>query len=278
MSGSEHPTQPLPDPAQQWVLGTPEPQRRRRRAWPWILAAAVAAVVLVTAWFVAELLARDLVERGIRTQVVDQLGVATADQVAVEVSGAVLPQLIGGTLDEVSIVAQDATLDSLTADIEIHAQGVPVRGDADLDEARARVTLDEQQLRDLLTTIEDFPADTVAVQDGEVTMTVELSFFGATVPIGVGLEPSAADGQLLLAPSSLRLAGATISADDLRAQFGGFADAVLRSWPVCIAEDLPAGVTVSSVAVDAEGDTVVDLDIAPGILHDEALLEPGTCS
>jgi hypothetical protein len=92
----------------------------------------------------------------------------------------------------------------------------------------------------------------------------------------VALEPSAVDGDIVLTPASLDLAGAQISADDLRSRFGGIADAVLRDWTVCIAEYLPAGATLVDITV--EGETVVaDLDIDGGIVDDPSLQALGTC-
>ncbi|MFI8594667.1 DUF2993 domain-containing protein [Microbacterium sp. NPDC078428] len=277
MSGAEHPTLPLPEPGSRWVLANAgEAPARRRRVWPWIVTLVIVAAVLVGGWFVANWLAGDLVERAVRTQVVQQLGADASGEVDVEVSGMVIPQLVSGELDELRITAQDLSFGTLSGDVDVVATAVPISADRDLGQASATVVLDEQQLRALLAGLEGFPADTVSIDGGEVAASFELNVFGAVIPIGVGLVPSAADGDLVLTPATLRLADTTISADDLRAQFGGFADAVLRSWDVCVAQYLPAALTMTDVVV-ADGRATIDFDIAPGVLHDPALRQDGTC-
>ena len=57
----------------------------------------------------------------------------------------------------------------------------------------------------------------------------------------------------------------------------GAADTVLRDWDVCVAQYLPAGVTLTAVAV--EGDQLVaDFDVDGAIATDPALRENGTCA
>ncbi|PZU40950.1 MAG: DUF2993 domain-containing protein [Microbacterium sp.] len=277
MPGSEHETLPLPEPGQRWVLADTARPERRRRVWPWIVALLVVAGLLVGAWFAGEWLARDIVERAIRTQVVQQLDLAADQQVDVEVGGAVLPGLIVGELDEVRIAAEDVSFDAFAGDVEVVARAVPIRGEQDLGSASATVVVDEDQLRTLLAGVEGFPADTIAIEGSEVTATIELSLFGAAFPIGVGFDIAAATGDLVLTPSSLRLGDADVGADELRARFGGIADAVLRSWDVCVAESLPQALTLTDVQV-SEGRVVALVDIAPGIMNDPQLRDPGSCA
>lgn len=278
MSDGDHSTLPLPEPGQRWVLSdrasTPE---RKRRVWPWIIALVVVLGLLVGAWFAGEWLARDIVERTIRTQVVQQLDLPPDQVVDVEVGGAVLPGLIVGELDEVRISSDDVAFEAFAGDIDVVAREVPIRGGGDLGSASATVVLDETQLRALLAAVDGFPAETVGIDAPEVTSTFELSLFGLVIPIGVGFDAAAEEGDIRLTPASLRLAEAVVSADDLRARFGGLADAVLRSWDICIASYIPAGLTLESVEV-GEDRLVASIDIAPGILADETLLEPGVCS
>jgi hypothetical protein len=196
--------------------------------------------------------------------------------VDVEVGGAVLPGLIVGELDQVRIAAEDVSFDAFAGDVEIVARAVPIRGEQDLGSASATVVVDEDQLRTLLASVEGFPADTVAIDGSEVTATIELSLFGASFPIGVGFDIAAA-GDLVLTPASLRLGDADVGADDLRARFGGIADAVLRSWEVCVAENLPRGLTLTDVQV-TQGLLVASVDIAPDIMNDPQLREPGSCA
>jgi len=270
MSASDsQPTLPLPD----WA---PAESPRRRRVWPWMVALAVVGVLAVAAWFVGEAIARDLVTKTIRDAVITQLDLPADQEIDVRVAGPVLPQLIVGTLGEVTISSDDVALGSFVGDVTVHARNVPTRG-GEMSGATAAVRLDEEQLRELMTTVDGFPAESLALDEPVVTMSTELSLFGIGIPIGVALTPTASDeGEIVLSPASLQLAGTDISADRLRNQFGIIADLVLRDWTVCIAEYIPAALTLTDV--DVAGETLVaEFDVDGGILSDPALQENGTC-
>ena len=251
------------------------PPRRKRRLWPWIVSLVVVIVLFGGAAFAGEWLARDLVERGVRTQLASELGVPV-DQAEVQIEGLVIPQLISGRFDEVSISAQDVSLQGFAGDVDVVARGVPLLADGPLDSAQATVTLDQQQLQTLLAGVEGFPEESLGLAAPDVAITFELNLFGVAIPVGVGLTPSAANGALALTPASLSVAGGSADAQTLRDQFGGLADAVLQTWQVCIASSLPAGLTLTDVAV-AGDEVVARFDIASGILVDSSLQEPGVC-
>lgn len=251
------------------------PPRRKRRLWPWIVSLLVVLVLFGGAAFAGEWLARDLVERGVRSALASELGVPT-DQADVQVEGFVIPQLIAGRFDEVRIEAQDVSLQGFTGDVSVIARGVPLTADGPLDSAEASVTLDQEQLRTLLASVDGFPEESLGLAGSDVTITVELSVFGVAVPIGVGLTPSAAGGALVLTPASFSVAGVGADAQGLRSQFGVLADTVLQPWQVCIASSLPAGLTLTDVAV-VDQRVVADFDIASGILVDPTLQDPGVC-
>ncbi len=267
----------LPDarPGYRWELQAPEAPRKRH-PWRWIVGILVLVALAVGAWFAGEWLARDVATSTIRGVVVSQLGLPRDQDVEVELQGSVLLQVITGSLDDVTVSSQDVTLGPLTADVSAHATGVSLRGEGGLGAATASVGLDEPQLRALMGTVEGFPADTLGLAAPDVTITYPLQVLGVAFPVGVSLQPGAADGDLVLSPSGFRLGDATISADDLRGRFGGIADAVLRDWDVCIAQYLPAGMTLTDA--DVEGlRLVARLDVAGGIVSDPALQAKGTC-
>jgi len=285
MSSDQHPTEPLPDPRAQWVLSTdasaPKP---RRRAWPWLVALIAVAVLAVGAWFAGEYIARGIVERTIRDQVTTQLNLPADQEVQVDIPGQVLPQLISGRFDEVTIAGDDVPLsgagdtsaDGLSGDVVVRATGVPIRGDGAIEDASASVTLDQSQLQTLLARVDGFPASTVALDEPDIDVTMDLQLFALTVPVGVGLTPSVSAGQLVLTPATLKVADADISAEALVDQFGAIARTVVRDWDVCIAKDLPAGLTLTDARVS--GQTVVaDFAIDGAIVTDPALRQPGTC-
>ncbi|MCP2637399.1 DUF2993 domain-containing protein [Microbacterium sp. HD4P20] len=266
-AGDTQPTLPLPD----W-----EPaEAPRRRRWPWLVALGVVIVLLVAAWFAAEALARQLVVGVVRDQVQSQLGLPADQQIDVEIPGAIIPQLIGGTLHEITIASDDVVVAQFAGDVSVTAYGVPIRGGS-MSDGTATVTLAEEQLRTLLATIDQFPSGTVEIDEPGVSMTMDLQLFGLTIPVGASLTPAAVEGDIILTPTALSVGGAEVDADALRNQFGGVADTVLRDWTLCIAQYIPAGATLTDVAVD-DDTLVADFDIDGDIMSDPALRAQGVC-
>ena len=249
------------------------PRRRTGR----VIAVIAIVIVLITGLLVAaEVIARSAVSNTVRSLVVTQVGLPADQQVDVEVPGIVLPQLIAGRLSQVAVSAPDVALGPLTGDVRVDLQDVPVAGDAPAAGGSASVRLDPDQLRPLLAQIPDFPASTVGVAAPDLTLSTELSVFGIPIPVGISATPGAAEGDLTLTPTSFELGGNRVDADTLRGQLGGVADGALQTWSLCIADRLPAGLTLSAVNVQGQ-DVVASFDVDGGLLNDPALQQNGTC-
>lgn len=278
VTADEHPTEPLPDLRAQWVLASPaEAPAAKRRRWPWLVAVATIAVLVAVAWLAGEQIARGIIERTIREQVVTQLSLPADQQIDVNLSGPVLLPLLVGNLAEVRVASDDVPIGSFSADIVVEAQDVPIRGGGDWSGAYATVTLDEAQLQELLSTVDGFPSGTVEIDPPDVAATFELDALVTTIPVGVALTPRAEAGELVLTPSSLRLAGAEISAEAILRQFGALASTIVRDWDVCIAEYLPDALTLTDVTVTTDA-VVADFEVDSAILRDDAARQKGTCT
>lgn len=254
--------------------------RRRRRLRPWLVAFAIVAVIAVGAWFAADALARQIVVGVVRDQVKSQLALPADQRIDVDIPGAIIPQLSGGRFDEMTVTSDDVRVNELSADVTVVAHGVPLRADGDLGGAVATLELGADEVRALLANVEGFPAGSVDLAAPEVTMATDLQVFGMTVPVGVALSPGVADGDVVLTPASLQVSGADVTADALRDQFGVVAEVVLRDWTVCIAQYIPAGITLTGVeVVDTEGgdELVASFDVQGAILSDPALRANGAC-
>lgn len=282
----EHPTQPLPDPGARWVLATDAaaPAPRGGRRWAWLVALLVIVVLAVAAWFAGEFIARGIVERTIREQLSTQLNVPIDQPIDIDIPGPILPQLIAGrfgsvtiTSDDLPLGATDGTAPILVGDVVFTADDVPIRGDGDWSDATATLRLDEAQLDALLRGIDDFPVDTVTLDPPDVGVTIDVAIFALTVPVGVDLVPSARNGDLVLTPTTLRVAGAEVSADALVDQFGALATTVIREWDVCLAQYYPAAIELAWVRVERDG-IVADLTIDSAILRDPAAARNGRCA
>lgn len=274
----EHPTAPLPDPGARWVLSTDAaaPASRTRR-WPWLIAVIVVVVLAVAAWFVAEAIARGIVERTIREQITRELDLPADQQIDVGIPGPIIPQLIVGSFASLTIASDDVSFDGVSADVRVEAMDVPIRGGGDWSGGSATVTFDQSQLRTLLGQVEGFPAESVSLDAPDVAADFELQVFGLAVPVGVSLAPRAEGGDLVLSPSAFRLADVEVTADALRAQFGVLASPVLRDWEVCFADRMPRAVGLTGVEVRRE-EVVASFEIDSAIISDPAAQARGTCA
>ncbi len=249
---------------------------RRRRRWPWLIALLIVIVLVVAAFFTGEWIARDLVTKAVRQQISVRLGVPTDAEIDVDIPGSLLLQVAGGRIDTATVSAPDITVGSMTGDVSVTLNDVGLWDGGSMSDGSVTVVLDTAQVQALMSTVDGFPADTIGLSEPDITMTTEMSALGISVPVGVALTPRADGGDLLLTPDVLTVAGAQITATDLRSRFGSVADAVLQDWRVCVAQKLPAGLPLTGVRVT--GDTLVaDFTIDGGILTDPALREDGSC-
>lgn len=271
MTGETQPTLPLPEAA------APAAPRRRRRGLPWIIAGVIVIGLAITAWFVAEHITRDILTRTVREQIITQLALPDDQQIDVGVNEPVLPQVLGGRLDRLDVSSDDVALGGVVADVSVRATGVPIRADAgDIGSAEATITFGEDQLQTLLAGVEGVPDTGITLTPPTARIETELRLFALTVPVGVDLTPSADAGDIVLTPTAVRVSGTELSADALRRQFGVAGEALLSPRPICIADRLPAGLTLREVRVET-GALVAEVDVDGRIIHDEALQANGTC-
>jgi len=255
------------------VSADAKPARRRGRAFV-VLGSIL--VVLAALAVVAELVARQMVPGIIRSTVVERLQLPADHPVDVEVDGILVPQLIAGTLADVRIASEDVTVGAFSGDITAHGEGVPIRADGPAAGGAAEVRMSTEQLRSLLSTIDGFPAETIELEAPNVTASTDLELLGATIPLSLVLEPRAADGDLVLTPVEGTVAQATVTADQLRQQFGSLLDPILQDRSVCVASSLPAALTLESIEV-VDDEVVAGFGIDGGIVNDPALQANGTC-
>ncbi|NQX11377.1 DUF2993 domain-containing protein [Microbacteriaceae bacterium VKM Ac-2855] len=250
---------------------------RRRRGVRLVVALIVLFVLLVVAAVVGDGFARRAVADSTATQIRDVLGLDATHPVAVTVGGwAVLPQLIAGRLDRLDIEADDVALGGLNADVTAHATGVPISGAGELESAHVDAAIDAASVESLVAEFSNGTVDDVTLDPPAVQLETDIDVFGLSLAVGVGLVPDAVDGEIALEPESIRLGGATITADDLRDRVGSLADGLVRTRTICLDDALPVGLTLRSVEVRSQT-LRAGFDVAPGMLADPTLQEPGSC-
>lgn len=178
----------------------------QRARWPWVLLIVVGilAVLIVAAEFVA----RSILPGVVRGIVIEQLELPTDQQLDVDASGILLPQLIGGRLDELHLKTDAVTIGGVTGAAAVTAVGVPLRG-GDLDGAAGTVRIDQDEFAALVAA-SDLPIDEIAFAAPNVTASSSLTVLGVPVPVALTVEPRADAGEFLLTPVELRVAGVTL--------------------------------------------------------------------
>jgi len=256
---------------------TDVPRKRGR----WIVPLLVVLVLLVAAFAVAEWIGRMLLGSAVNAGI-SQAGIDLSETADVEVPGLLLPQVITGSVAEVTIRAKGAELEGIRADVDITAEGVSVLGrtadaltltasaDADAVEAVLRSAGDSTALASLGDAIE------ISIAEPNITVQGALSVFGQSIPLALDAAPSAADAALQLAPQAIRMGETEVSlvAGDSLPQ--GAPSFLSSPIPVCVASSLPAGAVLTDAAVEGER-LLLTFDVDGEILMKPSLRARGVC-
>lgn len=266
--GTEHPT--LVIPGDEDAADAVAPTRRRR--WPWVLL--IVVIVLVLLALAAELVVRAALPGAVRSIVVEQLDLPAGQEVEVQADGILLPQLIGGRLDSLRLSTDSVTLEGITGAVDVTATGVPLRG-GDLDTASGTIRIDQSQFTTLLERT-DLPVDSVTLDAPNATVTGSVQILGATVPLTLTATPGVSKGDLELTPVGITIGGLEVDLDRVGASLGALGSRIAETQRICIADQLPAGLTLTGLEVDGT-EIVIDVDVDGAIATDPALLEKGVC-
>jgi hypothetical protein len=254
------------------------PARRRRKA-PWIIGILLVVVaLLVAAYIVAEILIRNYATDRVQTEVAQGLSLESKDDVGVTFAGSLVLQAIQGSIGQTDVTVDEATFGPLTGDLDIHAEGVPIDSSKPVEQLDITMTISEENvggLTDFLTGIE---VSDITLAEPEVVVGTQFSLLGAVVPVELGLEPEAVDGDLGFTPSSIEVANRRLTADELAAsEFGGVAQPLLEQRQVCIAQYVPEALTLQDVDV-VGNDLVARFTGSSVVLSEAELSTVGTCS
>ncbi len=265
----EHPTLVVPDPADGRGRMSAAPRRRR---WPWVVL--IVVVVLAALVVAAELVARAVLPGVVRSMVIEQLDLPADQQLDVETEGILLPQLLAGRLDTLRLSTDAVTLQGITGAADVTATGVPLRG-GDLDGADGTIRIDQEQFTALLSDT-DLPVDTVEFAPPNATLGGSFAVLGTAVPVSVTFTPGAVEGDLELTPVAASVGGVEVDLDRVGSSLGSLGEGITQPRRVCIADQLPAGLTLTGVEIVGD-DAVIDVDADGAIVTDEALQAKGTC-
>lgn len=278
----DNPTLPYPEPAEEYpTLVIPDgsveeetaaEESLRRRRWPWVLL--VIVVVLALLAVAAELLIRSLLPGVVRSAVIERLQLPAGQQLDVETDGILLPQVIAGRLDTLRLSTDEVTVRGVTGAVDVTATGVPLYG-GDLNGATGRMRVGEDQFTALLATA-DLPVETVAFDAPDATLSGTVGVLGLDVPVAVTVTPDVVDGDLRLTPGSLSVGGLVVDAAQVQSVLGPLGISLTQTQTVCIADRIPAGVTVTGLQIEGP-EAVIDAVVDGAIISDASLRAPGVC-
>lgn len=244
----------------------------RRLRWPWVLL--VLVLVLAALVVAAEFVARAVLPGVVRSLVIEQLELPADQELDVEAEGILLPQLLAGNLDRLHLSTDAVTLEGVTGAVDVTATGIPLRG-GDLAGASGTIRIDQAEFTTLLAGT-DLPVDSVDFAAPNATVSGALVVFGAEVPVSLTVTPGAVDGDLELTPVGLTIGGLAVDAAEVGPRLGSLGERLTAPQRICIADQLPAGLTLTGVAIDGSA-AVIDIDVNGAIVTDQSLLEKGVC-
>ena len=269
---SEHPTLVIPGEKGTADAVAATPATRKRERWPWVLL--IIVVVLALLAVAAELVVRSVLPGIVRGIVIDQLDLPADQELDVEAEGILIPQLIGGTLDTLHLSTDSVTLQGITGAVDVIATGVPLRG-GDLSGATGTIRIDESQFTTLLAGT-DLPVDTVTLEAPNATVAGTVSVLGIAIPVSLTVTPGITEGDLELTPVGATIGGLEVDADQVGSSLGSLGDRFTETQRVCIADQLPAGITLTGLEIDGT-EAVIDVDVDGAIATDASLLDKGVC-
>jgi hypothetical protein len=263
------------------VVVVVDPPKKKRRRWPWVLGGIllVLAVLLVIAYVIGENYAKDYARDYIKQRIVAVLAIDDPSTVSVDIgTGSVLFQALGGKLNQVDVTAESVTFGTLSGAATVHAEGVPLDADAKTDKLDVTFAMPEDQVVAALgSNLSGLQLDSITLEEPEIKVTSTINLFFFTLPVGMGIVPSAEDGELVFTPTTVTLGDKDYTVDELREEIGSFADPILQQQSLCVNESLPVALEIVDVDV-VKKDLVLKINGDGVVLGGTDLSTPGTCA
>ncbi|TQO19059.1 DUF2993 family protein [Rhodoglobus vestalii] len=248
----------------------PKPTKKRRR-WLWWLIGGVVVVILVVTVVLVETVGRTVATEIVRDRIVTSLGLASSDDVAVDLgSGSLLVQVLTGGVDVVTIDIDRFEVNGLTSSARLIATEVPLDTTQALETLTIDVTVPGDQIDQLAGSLSGLDLDSIELVGSAIRVSTVFELFFIRVPVAVDLVPVAAGNAIAFEPESVLLGDEQISVADLRENqlFSGLAGSLLDSREFCVASSLPTALTIDDVTIQGT-DLVIQLS-ADGIPLDDA--------
>lgn len=228
--------------------------RSAGRRW---LTAGIVIVIVVAIFgalaFVVDWLARGIAEDAVKVAVQSKLPDEVDADVDVEIGGDwVLLQYLSGTMDEVTISDDSASINGVPLAMSVTASRVPTNLEAPVGDIRVTASLGPDALNGMLTLPGNDPQ--LSLGDGTLGYADSVSAFGLDLgyQVTAAAQPDGTD--ILLTPQDV-----AITSDAGNLDVSAITSQILGGGPirVCVADYLPVGVTIESIGVTPEAATLV---------------------
>lgn len=249
-----------------------------RAPWRRRLAIVLTAIVVLAIALIGlcEFLARMLVPSVAETAIRDQMELPEATEVTVDFSGLVLWQLARGSFSDVSVHVEDVELfEGLTSAVDARIGEVALDPmSAPVDGTQVDVRLAPDQFERFVSSVSEGRIESATVAAGTVTVGTSVDVFGSSVPLSADVDVVPDGPNLTLVPVKFTAAGIETTPEQVATALGGVlgpaAEELNRPQSICIADQLPAGLTVSKLTTSARGALVITVDVDPRITVDRA--------
>jgi hypothetical protein len=248
-------------------------RKRRRRGMGAFVMTALIVLGLVVAFFLVDAGLRSYAERQVKQEISANLPKTVTGDVSVSIGGlSVIVQYLTGNFDRVDLRSAALSVDGVPASVHIVATDVPLDKTRTVGAVRGLVDLDQKALATLLG--DSLPNAELTLGTGKVNYTGTVDVFGFPIGYQATAVPTAEADSLLLTPSSARITSGAGSIDA-----GSLLSLLLGKEPirVCVAQYLPAGVTLSGVDVTPDRARIT-LASTTLKLTRESLTTLGSCS
>lgn len=261
------------------VQPPPKKKRPRRAVIVVLIVLAILVLLAVVAVLIGESIAKDYARDYIRTRVIQVLALPADAKVDVDLhGGSIILQALSGHVNEVDVDVPELAFGPLTGSATLHAEDVPLDASAPVGVLRVEFAVGEQDLAAIAGNLSGLQLDSIQLQDPDIVIASSFSVLGFPIPLGVSIEPSAVDGQLVFTPDAVTVADQQFAVRDVLANplFGAFAGQLLQQQSICIATQLPKALVVTDATVDGKR-LVLTFTGDGAALGGPELSTPGTC-
>lgn len=255
-----------------------ERPKKRRRLVGWLIAAGALVVLLVVGYVVAESAARAYATDRIHDELVTAFDLDADHTTRIDLgAGSLLLQAATGRIDGVDVAIDDVPLGDVSGDLTLAATGVPLDTTKPAETVAATATLDEADVAKLRDYLSGIDLDSITLGDGVIDVAATVKALFLSVPVSAAIAPSVADGDLVFTPESVTVNGAVLSIAELRSgPFASVASGLLGSRSFCVAQYLPAAITLDDVTV-TDDELVLALSGQNVALGGSGLSAKGSC-